>query len=104
MVEPEGTTERLQPPADPDKARVLRQQIDRRGDVHEQHIERPVAAHLVGEIGPVDGTGVMGLRGSGHDTAQSSCRARHILTVCSSPSTKSIPKPTTRSLTGPQIT
>jgi hypothetical protein len=69
-VKPESTTEDTQPPANPDESGVLRQQIDRRGGVHEHQVERPVPAHLVGQVGPVGRTGVAGLRGIRHGSAR----------------------------------
>ena len=35
-------------------------------DLQEHQLERTVASHLVGEIGPIGGTGVAGLKLSGH--------------------------------------
>jgi hypothetical protein len=53
-VEPEGAAEAIHAGADPDEAGVLRQQIDRDSSgIGEHQVMGSIAAHLVGEVGPV---------------------------------------------------
>jgi hypothetical protein len=53
-VEPNGAAEGAQPLTKANEPRVLRQQIDRDATGHVDHqVDRSVAAHLVGDGGPV---------------------------------------------------
>ena len=65
-VEPEGAAESAQPPADPNESRVIGQEVDWGSPVTEHQVERPVAAQLVGEVGPVGRASVVGVWGAGH--------------------------------------
>jgi hypothetical protein len=71
-LEPNGVGEGVQPLLDPDESGVLRQEGDRDNDTMQNHkAEGSVASDVVGEIGPVSGTGVLGLRGIGDHFRQS---------------------------------
>jgi hypothetical protein len=47
-VEPQGSAEGVQPPADREEPGVVRQKIGGRCPVKEHQVQRPVPAHLVG--------------------------------------------------------
>jgi hypothetical protein len=65
-VEPDVATEGAQPSAETDETGVLREEIDRVGDVQEHQVKRPFAARLVGKIRPVSRARVVDLGGGGH--------------------------------------
>ena len=54
-VEPNCAAESSQPPLNPDESGIFAQDVERLGNagVIEHQVERPVAAHLVSEVGPI---------------------------------------------------
>ena len=53
MIPPDGAAEAGHPLAQADEPGFLQGEVARDAAQHEHHLERPVAAHLVSEVGSV---------------------------------------------------